>query len=131
MPHWFTPYGTTPDAFRCLNGWVLMQLGSIGDDKASFYVRVFEWTYPEWQVIEVPMEQHFIHAQFADIEDMLFLFGLCEYGDCFEQVPGFQPYQSSRTLSHFEMPITEKEDTTSQRYLQEHNRLWRSHQLSL
>lgn len=127
----YVPYGTTPFAIRHGYGWLLMQLGSIGGDKSSFYVRIWEWVYPNWLVNQLPLTEVFIHCSFApDPESgQLFVFGLSQHGNCFEQIPQY------KALVLGEQPqvemIAKKETAISKQFLRERDRLWRLHKYNL
>lgn len=133
FPARLNPYGATPDAHPCQNGWVLLGLSSIGADKATFYQRAWRWRYPDWVVQETPLTERFIHAQLCPVGRQLYIYGLTDRGYCFEEVPGFVPYAATAVLSESDGPLLlpPAEVAPPKMFTRERDRLWRRHRANI
>lgn len=137
FPTWLNPYGATPDAQPCKDGWIMLGLSSVGGDKSTFHHRAWRWCYPDWRVTETPLTERFIHAQLCPVGRQLYVYGLTERGYCFEEVSGFVPYAAAAVLSADEAPadgpllLPPPRGAPPSLFAHERDRLWRRHRAGL
>jgi hypothetical protein len=133
FPSWLNPYGATPDAHPCKDGWIMLGLSSVGGDKATFHHRAWRWCYPSWAVVEIPLTERFIHAQLTPIAGRLFVYGLAVGGYCFEEISGFVPYGAAMVLSAEDTPfaLPALGSPSPRLFAHELDRMWRRHRAVL
>ncbi len=94
LPPGFAPYGYKPDTLACSGGWCVMLLGSFGDDKSSFYTRVWDWLDPFTALRERPMSTHVYHACLAPAGSSLLVLGIASFGVGYQLLGSFSPLPS-------------------------------------
>jgi hypothetical protein len=91
---WFKPYTYKPslgwdDPHKV---WYLLLLGnqvkSGRDVENTFCAYPFAWEPPYTTLRYIPLEVPVIHATFASAGGTFWVFGLSEYGFCFQPIPG-------------------------------------------
>ncbi len=129
LPNGFSVYGYKPDTVACQGGWVYALLGSFGDDKSTFYTRVWEWVAPFTSVRELSMPYHVYHACLAPTPSLLLLFGIASFGVGYQYLGPFTPLGGAALLgiAAVDTPLLTAEHGKAGQYQGMIDDLWTAH----